>query len=348
MQSRSRAEEYHVADATDVDLPSWDAFLQGRSEAVAHQLSGWRHVLADASGVRPASWIARDPHGAIAGVLATYLSRSRFTGVHLATMEGGAVARNHIVSTVLFGAAMQRAREWKAQYLLVRGGFAPGAPTRTMCLARHVVDLDNGSAGVWRTLANDRRRKVRLAERAGVEIVRDDGALKAWYALYARRMKELGTPVESRSFFDAMRRHLGDAFCLLAARREARLVAGMICLRMPGRWTYAYGARDTRDRVHANDLLFWRAIETAALAGARLLDLGASMAGSGADTYKRRWGQRTENVEYAFYPVGGSSIPRGVDTYRGQRSVPQRIWARMPGILASHLGPRLRRQLPFA
>jgi CelD/BcsL family acetyltransferase involved in cellulose biosynthesis len=144
-----------------------------------------------------------------------------------------------------------------------------------------------------------------------------------------------------------MRRHLGDAFRLYVARRSETIVAGMVCVTLPRRWAYLYGAASRPDRSHASEALMWHVFNAATASGAQAIDLGASLPDSGADTFKRKWGRTSKPVEYAFVPLTAGGVPRSLDAYRSGRSIPQRAWSILPHPLAARLGPRLRRQLPF-
>ena len=58
---------------------------------------------------------------------------------------------------------------------------------------------------LWRQLDRSVRNQIRKAERSGLTIeFGGTGALDDFYAVFATRMRELGSPVHGRPFFDAI------------------------------------------------------------------------------------------------------------------------------------------------
>jgi CelD/BcsL family acetyltransferase involved in cellulose biosynthesis len=332
-------------------LAEWESYMDSRPSARAHHSSAWYTVLRQCFRVTPQYLWAIDERGTICGILPMYFSQSVFTGPHLATLDGGALADAPAIAASLYDEAERVRDQLDARYLLVRGAeSAHRRATQESYYERTVVDLRGGTDAMWRRLPTAARRGVRSATKRRVTTERDDAALPVFYSLYARRMRELGTPVESPCLFETIRAGLRCRFRLFLARVGGRAIAAILCGAGQTTWTYLYGASDSSALgYHPNDALFWAAFGAASREGALAFDLGASAPATGAHRFKAKWAPRENTVPHVFryYAANPAPGPFGLDAYRRRRSFRQRLWSRMPLSIATRLGPILRRRLPF-
>ena len=219
------------------------------------------------------------------------MSHSLLVGSHLASLEGGVLADDDDAAHALLDAATSFARSNRVSYIIIRGGSATRGG-REVTLARPIVSLMDGIEGAWDARGQDRRREARRARDAGVVVDENWARLDEWYAMYSRRMRDLGTPVEGFEFFDAMRKSMGKDFHLVVVTISGRVAGGALVISTNYTWAYLYGVTERGD-APVSAALFWSMIERASQAGAEILDLGASAAGTGADVFKRRWADRT-------------------------------------------------------
>jgi hypothetical protein len=338
---------YRIAPVGPADLPRWQAFVDSRPEAGAYHQAAWHTVLGECSGVGREYLWAADDAGGVRGVLPMYLTRSVFTGPQLATLEGAALGDSPDAEAALLAAARRRRDELGVPVLVVRGGRGEPAGERTR-FVRPVVELEAGLDAVWGSFKANHRNHVRKALRDGLSVAREDAALAEFYPVYARRQRDLGTPVEPARLFDSMRARFGGRMRLHVARLDGRVVGGMLCVTSPASWWFLYGAADFGAAArYPNEALYWFTIQQAAAAGARALDLGTSAPGTGALRFKEKWTARREDVYYRSIPAPNHRVRAGAERFRQGGSLAQRAWSRLPVALANRLGPVLRRQLPF-
>jgi len=340
---------YRIEPVGPADLPRWQAFVDRSAGAGAFHHAAWHEVLRECFAVRPEYLWALDGEGEVRGVLPMYLSRSRFTGPNLATLEGAALAGSAAAGAALLEAAARRRDELGAGSLVVRGGEAGAPGGRSTRFVHPVVALQGGAEAVWASFQASHRNHVRKASKNGISVCRDETALPDFYRVYARRQRDLGTPVEGARLFDSLRRHFGPRLRLHVARLGGRVVGGMLCVSSVASWSYLYGAADSRHfHRYPNEALFWFTIQEAARAGALRLELGTSAPGSGALRFKEKWTKHLLDVYHHHLDSAAARPRRGSDRFREGRTLAQRAWARLPLALADRLGPILRRQLPFA
>ncbi len=201
----------------------------------------------------------------------------------------------------------------------------------------HIIDLDKGSDAVWACFHKDVRKRVRRAERLGVEIECDTTGrlIPVLYELFERsvihwaslqhepvRLARLRArrrdPIEK---FQAMAAHLGSQFKLWVARHEGRPVAASLILQDRN----AHTTRLVMDRSlaatrSATSLLEWHAIRDACRADCGVYHMGESGPSTPLAKSKERFGA----IGHSYFEYRRERIP--LSTVDGwARSVIKRV-----------------------
>lgn len=333
------------------ELTAWQRFVDSSPEAGPLHHAGWYHILRDAFSVSPYFLYAFDGAGDVVGILPTYFSRSLITGRHLSSLEGGVLAKSSQAAEALVHEGIRLRDSLRAGYLQLRGG--PLAANAEIIPTVHtIIDTRQNVDQLWSAVKGKTRWGVRQAEKSSLGIERDLelSELDAFYGVYAAHMRDLGTPVFSRTMLRAMKAHLGpERLRLYLARRDGELIGGMLCILHGNSWTDWFAImRYERELEFANYMLYWHVIRDASLNNVESLDLGRSAPGSNVHLFKRKWRGRDIDVPYQFYVRKGRRS-RGVllQEQRTSRSVAQRVWSHLPLTLSNALGPVIRDQLPF-
>jgi FemAB-related protein (PEP-CTERM system-associated) len=341
--------------AEESDLLEWQHFVDRTPGASCMHHAAWYMVLRDAYSVKPYFLIAKDVRGDVKGILPLYHSRSLLTGYHLSSLEDGVLAIHAQALEALLAEARSLRDFIGARYLQVRGGAVDAVGAKTFPTVRTFIDTCRPVDALWSAIKRKNReaaRLVRLAEKTDINIEHnaDLGGLDEFYRVYAEHMRDLGTPVMGVDHFRALRSHLGSRrLRLYLVKERERVIGGMLCIVNEDRWTGYHGAvRPSTVTDSANYLLYWHIIRDAATCGAPLLDLGRSLPDSNVHHFKRKWGGRDLEVTYHFYPATNlKSGDVGLEELKRSKGLPQRLWSHLPLNVCNHLGPLLRRQLPF-
>ena len=342
--------DIRIANADDLD--AWQLFVDDMPNAGCMHHAGWYRILRDAYWVTPYFLIAEEGAKGIAGVLPLYHSRSPFTGSHLSSLEGGVLATCAGAAAALLTEARSLRDAIGANYLQVRGGMVDQPGSRSFITVDTVIDTSQAPERLWHAVKKKTRWAIRQVQKTQIRIERDAdlGGLDVFYRLYAEHMRDLGTPVQGRDAFMALKRHLGQKrLRLYFVHENDKKIGGMLCILNQGRWTdYHAIVRPSQQTEFANYLLYWSVICDAATCGSPILDLGRSTPGTNVHQFKRKWGGRDVEVAYHFYPSEASArLELGLETLKRDRRLPQRIWSHLPLGVSNRLGPLLRKQLPF-
>jgi hypothetical protein len=171
----------------------------------------------------------------------------------------------------------------------------------------------------------------------------DPNHLEAFYQVYGKRMKQLGSPVPDIAFFQRFFDYLpGQAFLLSVLERESdQVVGGMLLLTSPGDQTlyYPYGANLVEyNNKYLNNFMYWEAVRFGIRQKLNYLDLGRSQAGSGTYTYKQQWGADAAQLKYLVY--SGAQVSAGPPD-RKKLSLFVGLWQKTPNFITDRVGRHL-------
>jgi len=334
-----------IAQASDEDAAAWDAFVGGNPHATGYHLWAWRGVFIRAFGHDPIYLIARRS-GRVVGVLPLVFINSVVFGRTLTSLPflnyGGVVARSDAVAQQLIDHAAEMARARRCRHVELRhvGRRFPQLPFRQ----HKVAMLLRLEPGLWDRLDRKVRNQIRKAQKSGLTVDHGGGELRAdFYGVFARNMRDLGTPVYSPRLFDEVLGAFPDRARVHVVRLNGRPVAAGLTYRS-GATVEVPWASSLREynQLCPNHLLYWSVIETAMARGCEVLDFGRSTPGEGTFKFKEQWGALPVALHWEYQLFEGTALPNVSPTNAKYRLAIE-MWKRLPLPLATRLGPRIVR-----
>lgn len=340
---------HHIA-ALGCSASEWDAFVTAQAGWTHCHLSGWRRVIERVFGHECLHLTARRDDGALAGVLPLVRVRSTLFGHFLVSMPylnyGGPLGEPAAVAA-LVDAATERVAHDRVSLLQLRSR----TPLPTSLAAGHqkvtvLIDLPvGGPDALWKRLPTKMRTKIRKPQKAGVEVRFGADQLDAFYHVFSHNMRDFGTPVLPKRFFEAMAVTFGESVWFAAAYLDGRPISGGCALVWADEMeiTWSSSLREVFE-LRPGYLLHWSMFERAARQGLRIGNFGRSSPGTGTHEYKQQWGGRDEQLWWYFRSSGEqASTPSPTD---GKYSWGPRLWSKLPVVVANQLGPLVARSLP--
>jgi len=335
----------------DVTQGEWDRFVARHPLASGYHLWKWRHVFERAFGHETIYLAARE-RGSLVGVLPMVVFDSRVFGRFAVSLPfvnyGGVLARDEAAAACLVQRAAAIADERKLAHVELRHTARqfPGLPARDHkvgMLLRLEADRDKA----WERLDRKVRNQVRKAEKSQMT-ARVGGAelLDRFYGVFARNMRDLGTPVYSRRFFETVLAECQDAARVFLVDAGDVTVAGAITLSFKDTVEnpWASSLREYRT-LSPNTLLYWRMIEHAIATGHTIFDFGRSTPNEGTYNFKAQWGAEPTPLHWEYVLKGGRSLPNLSPSNPKYRAAIA-IWTRLPLAVANRLGPYIVRSIP--
>jgi FemAB-related protein (PEP-CTERM system-associated) len=309
----------------------------------------WLDVIRRAYRHEPLYVAGVDANGGT-GILPAFIVRRPLLGTVVTSMPfldtGGPAAsssalRQSLVDTVLAGA-----RDAGARVVELRSTEPLGLPGSVRSdKVNLTLRLAADSEAMWRGLDKSVRNQVRKAEKSGLVVEMGGAALlPAFYGIFAARMRDLGSPVHARPFFDAIFRTFGERARLVLVRKGALPVGGLVALRFRQTLAVPWAAcHQDYFSFCPNMLLYWHTIRSAIGAGLERFEFGRSTRGSGTYRFKRQWG--AEEQPLYWHTISFGSTHQRPAAPPASRSFLTGSWRRLPLAVTCQLGPVIRRYL---
>jgi len=340
--------DLQVAIATPNDQGAWEAFVNAREDAAGYHAWGWRRVFTNAFGHEPVYLIARRDDQVV-GVLPLVHIRSLLFGNSLTSLPflnyGGVIAESTEVGLALVGFARDEARLRKCDHVELRHVERQFAdlPCKSHKVAMHLPL----AVGMWDQLDRKVRNQIRKAEKSGLVVERGGEALVGdFYAVFARNMRDLGTPVYSRRLFEEVLRTFPDSAQLHIVRLNGLPVAAGVTYRTPAmvQLPWASSIREYNS-LCANVLLYWDAIQFAQSTGAAVFDMGRSTPNEGTFKFKSQWGAEPVPLHWEYQLLKADHLPN-VSPANPKFQLAIALWQKLPVSVTLRVGPMIVRAIP--
>jgi FemAB-related protein (PEP-CTERM system-associated) len=163
------------------------------------------------------------------------------------------------------------------------------------------------------------------------------------HAIYSESVRNLGTPVFARRYFEILAETFPDSLDVLTVRDGQMPVAAVMNFYWRDEVIPYYGGGTAAARsCFANDFMYWEVMRHAAAKGCRMFDFGRSKAGTGAFSFKKNWGFTPQNLVYRYRLAPGSSIPDH-NPLNPKYRLFIAAWKKLPVPLANLIGPYIVR-----
>ena len=333
----------------------WDAFVMQAPEASLYHLSGWTELAREVFGHRTLFVESRDGSGSLIGVLPLVQQRNWLLGNFATSVAffnyGGALAADPGVARPLMVRASEAAEKLGCRYLEVRD--SQSRPGDWALRADKIVlqlELPATIDALSKSLGSKLRSQVKRAEREGSQCRTGTWALlDDFYAVFAENMRDLGTPVYPKRFFEAILRRY-ERYCQLVVidwRGEAAAAAFLVFWRGRAEVPWA-SCRAKAKPSGLNMKLYWELLSLTINRGCTLFDFGRSTIDSGTDRFKRQWGAQPVPAYWYRWERHGSAQETSAGGERGKAmQLATAIWQRLPLGIANTLGPLISGALPW-
>lgn len=339
-----------VRDFEAADLDRWEAFVARLPESNFFHRAGWKDVIEKAFRQRTRYMIA-ERDSAIVGVLPLVEIKSRLFGHALIStafsIGGGVAALDDEAAEALDEAAISLLKSSKADYLEYR------RPVRAHSDWVQKKDLyANFSRPMLEDADEDllqiprkQRAVVRKALKNEMLAVRIDESVDDFYRLYSLNVRNLGTPVFSKRFFQELMRTFESDCEILTVTVDGKPVSSVMSFYcrdavMP----YFTGSHTDARKLGANDFMYWHVMRRAVDKGYRVFDFGRSKEGTGPFSFKKNWGFAPEPIAHEFYLKDGAEMP-DLNPLNPKYAAMVATWKRLPLPVANFVGPLVVRNI---
>lgn len=348
-QRRACAGKLLIRAMEDHDAGRWDAFVLSQAQGSFFHRAGWRNIFRNVFRLEP-RYLLVERGAEIVGVLPLVHQRSLLFGNALISLpfcvEGSVLATDREADSALTNAALSLQNETGASYVEFRSRKATregwGSRKDLYATFRRSISIDDKEN--LQAIPRKQRAVVRKCLEGPLQSERN-GDIAQVFRVYAESVRNLGTPVFPKRYFQALLDTFGEDCDTITIKDGGEAVSAV--LNFYHRETvlpyYGGGTREAR-RNGANDFLYWEVMRQAAERGYKVFDFGRSKAGTGAFAFKKNWGFVPEWLEYEYHFLPGHSMP-DKNPLNPKYANLIAAWKRLPLPIANLLGPLLIRGL---
>ncbi len=325
----------------------WDEYIERHPDATLYHASAWKRIARDSYGIEDVSLTALD-NGRIVGILPLFKARQISGGSYVTSgifgAYNGVLSERDDVRSILNERAVSMCAGDARCFLVIKDtthypapGFAVSQEYVTFTLA-----LNRISDQVWAKIKDKTRNQVRKAEKSGCVVIRDNTGIDEFARVYARNMRDMGTPFLGWKFLHCVLKHFGAKANVFCIRRGVKTIAGGIMLRFKECAYMPFASSLRRYNEYCpNNLLYWEAIKFACAQGCEQFDFGRSTVNTGTYNFKKQWGAQPRQLYYRYYPAVAGT--RTFNPNDKKYSMMINCWRLIPVRLASCVGPAIVR-----
>lgn len=330
------------------DRDDWERFVSARDDDAGYHAWDWQDVFGRAFGHDSVYLIARRG-GEVTGVLPLVYIKSLLFGRTLTSLPflnyGGVLATAPDSAKALIEGSRLEAVSRRCGHVELRH---IAAQFRDLPRKQHKVSMRLPlGPGLWDRLDRKVRNQIRKAEKSGLTVERGGGELvDDFYTVFARNMRDLGTPVYSRRLFEEVFRVFPERATMHVVRLDGRPVAAGVTYRT-ARMTQLPWASSIRD-YHAlcpNTLLYWDTIQYASDAGCAVFDMGRSTPQEGTFKFKQQWGAEPLPLNWEYQLQRSPAVPN-VSPANPKFQLAIALWQMLPLGFTLRVGPKIVRTIP--
>lgn len=328
---------------------AWDRFVESRPEGTFFHLSRWKAVIEESFGHKCHYLVARQA-GRIVGVLPLTHVRSRLFGNSIFSnafcVYGGPLVASPAALAALDDAALALARDLRAERIeyRLREPQHPGWPSNRATYATFRKAIDPDPAMTMLAIPRKQRAMVRKGIKEGL-VGEVDADVHRLYPLYAESLRNLGTPVIGRRYFECLTSIFSDASEVITVTGRQQPLSSVLSFFFRDEVLPYYGGGCKAARAHAaNDFMYWEVMRRACETGLRVFDFGRSKVGTGSYAFKTHWGFDPRPLHYEQRLLRLDETPE-INPLNPRYSLMIATWRRLPLAVANAVGPYIARDL---
>ncbi|HEY5021914.1 MAG TPA: FemAB family XrtA/PEP-CTERM system-associated protein [Gemmatimonadaceae bacterium] len=328
----------------------WDRFVESDPQSTFCHQYRWKEIMRDVLGHESVYVAATDDDGTWRGVLPLVRVRN-ILGHYLISLpflnDGGPLG-DPDAQRALVEYAVTEAEQSGAGLLELRSRSELRGPVTPVHRKISVqLRLPSSAEEFWNTTLRAKlRAQIRRPMKEGMVFRCGVEEMHNFYQVFARNMRDLGTPVLPMTFFEKVADTFGSRVVFAAVYTNAGVPVAGACCFVWRKELEAMWASSLREFNHLspNMLLYCRLMEYAIGHGIEIFNFGRSSPDGGTHKFKKQWGGHDIPLPWASW-----SREQGIGVPSADRPLYRlavTAWRHLPTGVANRLGPVFARMLP--
>jgi len=343
--------EIEICQLTDSDAEIWNQYVDQSNDSTFFHLAQWKTIFDKVLGHRSCYLMAKKGNKVV-GVFPLVQVKSKLFGNALISVPfgvyGGAIADDESIYIALSERAVKLANELNVDYVEVR------EQQKSVVENEHWHEK-NLYVTFQKELFDTEEENFKAIPRKQRAVVRkaiDNGLTSEWdtdvnrfYAMYSESVRNLGTPVLSKKYYQALLDTFGDKCRVLTILNKGVAVSSVLNFYFKDQVLPFYGGGPAEARAcKANDFMYWELMRLSVAQGIKVFDFGRSKDGAGSYRFKKHWGFTPEPLHYRFHLINAKSMP-DLSPVNPKYQMAIKYWQKLPLSVTHVVGPIIARNL---
>ena len=332
------------------EVSAWNQYAKAHPAACIYHQIDFQDIIEKSFDHKTLYIAAFDPADELVGILPLTHTKSRLFGSYMTSVPyfnyGGPLSNNKTIEQQLLTYAEAYAKQNGATHVEIRESQPRAGMPSKMDKMSTFLALPTDSEQLWQDIGTKVRAQVKkgmknsLTFTTGKHELLDD-----FYHVFSTNMRDLGTPIYSKAFFNHILSSDLNATIVVQYYQQKPVSCAFLMgykdhLEIP--WASTLRRANTLD---ANMVMYWHILKFACENGYRFFDFGRSSKDASTLKFKRQWGAKPTQLYWHYILQDNQELPN-LNPSNPKLQFVIACWKRLPLIVANALGPLLSRSLP--
>ena len=167
--------------------------------------------------------------------------------------------------------------------------------------------------------------------------------LATFYDVFAANMRDLGSPVHSKKWFESIFSAYGNNAFLVLVHVNEQCVGGAVVIHTANKAVIPWASTLREyNKLAPNMLMYWEVLSETIRRGITDFDFGRSGYNEGTFRFKKQWGAVPEVLQWLSL-VDGTLVEEATSEKSAAREKIENIWQKLPLGVTTTVGPRIRK-----
>jgi len=354
-----------IRQLQDTEDKYWDEYVLNHPEGLPYHLSAWKNAVKRAYGFNSYYLVAAEKQGdrKIIGVFPLIYHKILFVKTEFISLPfcdaGGLLADSEDIERELIEKAFSIAEKKQIQNFTVRSTKSLSGVDSNNTLnnnkVRMILNLPKSPEELMASFKSKLRSQVKKTSRDG--LTANVGSLELlddFYSIFSENMRDLGSPVHSRKWFEYILKEYDEyARLIVVCLEDNTPAAGGILLLHPNQISVPWASSLRKfNRFNPNMLLYWTFLKLSIEVGSPQFDFGRSTPGEGTYRFKKQWGSNDSSLHWAEYnKFAISTIDLSLNNLKDYgsngfgRKISETILQKLPVSIATAFGSIVRKYI---
>jgi FemAB-related protein (PEP-CTERM system-associated) len=334
-------------------IQQWDDYVSRHQSGSIYHLSAWKGLIEKTFGHQCLYYLALNEVGDICGILPSVNLKSKVFGNFIVSMPffnyGGVLADSQEVATQLNEHLQHQAEKNNVNHVQYRESLERSEELLPVSTSKvnMVLTLPESAEALGKLIGSKRRSQIKRPIKEGVSHkIGKVELLSDFYQVFCENMRDLGTPVYGKSFFENILETFKDNCTICIVYWQSKPVSAGFLIRHKDRMEIPWASTlSYANRISVNMYLYWQILSHAIETDCKEFDFGRSTIDEGTYRFKKQWKSEPQQCYWYHWVPEGGELPN-LSPSNAKFDLAIKMWKKLPLPIANTLGPFIVKNLP--